>query len=929
MKKFFCLIALLLPLLAVSQVYQITANRIFAGDSLRVSDWWIKKITRDLNTADSNSNSMMPTNRAVMDMIRSRGGGGGGGNSGNLIVSNTTPSGQGNNGDYFFNQSKGHLYQKSGGSWGVPIGYLYADTVTPITPRDTLLMPGPMIKLPDAWDSRCYIYNNGSFLKNPNAIGNGLLGFKDDAVRFEGWNVTPAGTRINTNEAANYHQWESHFDTRQIGDSAFEHHKVHLFVPGSVAHTWFPTGIRVFSENTSKSMLFSQIYYTGNEFKWKWKKSASGQTYDWMTAYPGGLELTMPVKIDSIDANGGAFVVLNNKTLWQTDITAGVSRALLTNNTGHKDTSFLINDAGSFIFKNLASTGYTIFDNAGGIAMNNGATGIWGVNSAGDMTLLNQAGYNSALYASFHNNAFGLTLNKTPDRNSYLDIASDPVAAASHNNYLRLNITDPDSVSVPLRLIFEKLRGGSFTTNTLQNTPGYEISLNDVSTFGTQHTANTAPDGKYTADFIWSSKRAGPMLERMRLTDTGYLSIKSLDTDGSAPTTSGTKKMVVTDANGQLSFDNIPGGTSYTFSNGLTESGGAVKLGGTQTENTTINSGGFTTEWTGSNDGEIMFSVSNTGTTNASAISGTATGTTSVGVTGTSSQYIGVFGSSTSNTGIQGQSSSGVGVIGVSSTGAGVRAQINPSSANAIENAHTILRTSSAGAGANGLGAAIQFELETATNGTSQMAGSIAFAWEDATNATRTSRYEVYTVNAGTSARKFSIKGNGQIVADGYGAGALTGTATTIAAFDGSGNVIETTAGNLLELSGSNVQFNDAYMVSIPNNQISLKSRMKRLSYTVPDANFSTLDTRQEGLFELPDITGNRTFNMFTGSSVDGHEFYIYNGNTSGTFSWSFTGNHPKKGSDGSTVTTMTNGVLYHIIGVYVNSTATWLIVNQ
>lgn len=212
---------------------------------------------------------------------------------------------------------------------------------------------------------------------------------------------------------------------------------------------------------------------------------------------------------------------------------------------------------------------------------------------------------------------------------------------------------------------------------------------------------------------------------------------------------------------------------------------------GTLPSNVTVSTGGNTLAVSGSNDSETSFSVTNTGTTNASAIAGTASGTTSIGVTGTSSQYIGVFGTSTSNTGVQGQSSSGVGVIGVSSTGAGLRAQNNPSSTNAIENAVTILRTSSSGAGANGIGAAIQYELETATSGNSQTAGSLAFQWTDATAATRTSQFEIYAVNGATTARKAALAGNGQWTWDGYGAGTHTGTPTGSLQVTSGGSVIE------------------------------------------------------------------------------------------------------------------------------------------
>lgn len=46
---------------------------------------------------------------------------------------------------------------------------------------------------------------------------------------------------------------------------------------------------------------------------------------------------------------------------------------------------------------------------------------------------------------------------------------------------------------------------------------------------------------------------------------TGRLRVSSLDTDGSAPTTSGTTKMVITDGNGELSFTDIPSGGSSPY----------------------------------------------------------------------------------------------------------------------------------------------------------------------------------------------------------------------------------------------------------------------------------------------------------------------------------------------------------------------------
>lgn len=250
----------------------------------------------------------------------------------------------------------------------------------------------------------------------------------------------------------------------------------------------------------------------------------------------------------------------------------------------------------------------------------------------------------------------------------------------------------------------------------------------------------------------------------------GTINIPSLDTDGTAPTTSGTTKMVVSDANGDISFKDEPTGGTTIYAGD-----------GTLASDRTVSTGGFTTTWTGSNDSETSFSVTNSGTTAANAIAGNVTGSTGAGVTGTS----------TAGNGVVGTSSSNYGVVGTSTTGAAFRGQINPASDNAIENGMSLLRTTSAGAGANGLGAAIQYELETATNGTSQTAGRIAFAWSDATNASRTSRFEIYGVNNTTLARKAAVAGNGQWTWDGYGAGTHTGTPTASLQTTSAGAIIE------------------------------------------------------------------------------------------------------------------------------------------
>lgn len=286
-------------------------------------------------------------------------------------------------------------------------------------------------------------------------------------------------------------------------------------------------------------------------------------------------------------------------------------------------------------------------------------------------------------------------------------------------------------------------------------------------------------------DFIWMGNTIGSSgttlndsIERMRLKANGNLLIGNATDLGSSKLqvtgtiqmqdgNQGSGKVLTSDVNGVGTWQNASSAT--TIYNG----------DGTLASDRTVSTGGFTTTWSGANNSETSFSVVNTGTGNAGAISGAST------------SYLGVYGSSTTNNGVQGESSSGVGVVGVSATGAALRGQINPSSNNAIENIVTLLRTSSSGAGANNIGGAIQYELETATSGTSQIAGSLAFKFTDATNATRTSQFEIYGVNSGTLAQKFTIKGTGQIQGNAYGSGTFTSTPTFSAQWDASGNLIE------------------------------------------------------------------------------------------------------------------------------------------
>lgn len=94
--------------------------------------------------------------------------------------------------------------------------------------------------------------------------------------------------------------------------------------------------------------------------------------------------------------------------------------------------------------------------------------------------------------------------------------------------------------------------------------------------------------------YVDNNNTATPMiwadlaLDSLRIN--GVFGVSRLATGLTAPVITGTKKMVITDANGTLSFEDIPssGGAVVTAFSGLTKVGDSIRLGGTLSANTTI-----------------------------------------------------------------------------------------------------------------------------------------------------------------------------------------------------------------------------------------------------------------------------------------------------------------------------------------------------
>jgi hypothetical protein len=238
----------------------------------------------------------------------------------------------------------------------------------------------------------------------------------------------------------------------------------------------------------------------------------------------------------------------------------------------------------------------------------------------------------------------------------------------------------------------------------------------------------------------------------------------------------------------RISVANLIPGTSYTFSNGLTESGGAVKLGGALTENTTIDgSSAYTTTFTGSR------TTTNSTLIAANTSSGRAlTGSSSTGIGIYGSGSVGVLGNSASGTGVWAESTNGQAFYALSPYTNGVGVFVaNPTSTNTTHTVLNLTRTSTS-AGSNNIAGALDFHINNTTAaGSVTLANRLISKLTTATSTAEVSQFEIWGVNSGVMAKKFSIAGSGQFTADGYGAGTFTGTPTGTAQFTSSGNVIE------------------------------------------------------------------------------------------------------------------------------------------
>lgn len=307
------------------------------------------------------------------------------------------------------------------------------------------------------------------------------------------------------------------------------------------------------------------------------------------------------------------------------------------------------------------------------------------------------------------------------------------------------------------------------------------------------------------------------------------------------------------------------GGSSYTFANGLTESSGTVKLGGAQTNATTITSGtsGWGINYTGINDylDGPQFNVVNSGSVG-------------IAIHGESANGRGVEGYATSGAGVYGLATNGAALYGTATTGTALDISVTDESGNALinglitgSNYNTLapwgaFTRATSGTAAAGLGGSFDFYLQN-SSGSSVNTGSLSVALTDAAPSTITSKIQITNADNGIVNPVFTIEGK-SMQFNQYGSGAITGTASKIAGFTSGGNIIE------LPLSGfygSLAVLNDAdHTVTSTESSIRYHNNITASrTVTIPDPSAAT---NREIWIKWNTINGGSSLNITTTSGT-------------------------------------------------------------
>jgi YVTN family beta-propeller protein len=100
------------------------------------------------------------------------------------------------------------------------------------------------------------------------------------------------------------------------------------------------------------------------------------------------------------------------------------------------------------------------------------------------------------------------------------------------------------------------------------------------------------------------------------------------------------------------------------------------------------------------------------------------------------------------------------------------------------------LRHSSSGVPTNGFGVSIDFTGKTTLNSDLRL-GRLIFLWTDAITASRTSKFQIETVNSAAASVKLEVDGDGEVTLNNYGTGTFISTPAYALGADATGKIVE------------------------------------------------------------------------------------------------------------------------------------------
>jgi hypothetical protein len=280
----------------------------------------------------------------------------------------------------------------------------------------------------------------------------------------------------------------------------------------------------------------------------------------------------------------------------------------------------------------------------------------------------------------------------------------------------------------------------------------------------------------------------------------------------------------------------ITSGGTYTFSSGVFNSAGAVKVdtaliatrarvkksidslalisSGAQTWQATLITGSTLTQNNTISGGANTFTYNSSAAGNGMEVKMTDGFGTALFVQGIAGPAIYAY------------SYGGLGLYAMSDSYIAASFVVNPASTNDVQPAFDVSRYVSPGVGANGVG--VQFNLSVESSaGSVETATSFISKLTNATTASRVSEFSITGVDNAVTSTLFTLKGNGQMLLNKYVSSAFTGTAVNNLAVDASGNVIMVSTGAGAYSFTTGV-YNTASVIKVDTALIATRARVKK-----------------------------------------------------------------------------------------------------